>query len=112
MQHILIPINHEVTNYVDDFAGGDDDPDILCDKLERFLTLMRSVNAKFSPGKIKVGFKEITCIGFVVSKSGYRPKQNHFTFNYFPTIFNFWRATISKEFTTVATAFRAKNDLH
>jgi len=76
MQYILIPINHEVTNYVDDFAGGDDDPDILCDKLERFLTLMRSVNAKFSPEKIKVGFKEITVLGFVVNKNGYRPKTN------------------------------------
>ena len=37
---------------------------------------MLKVNAKFSPEKIKVGFKRITCLGFVVEKLGYRPKEN------------------------------------
>ena len=76
MQHILRPLQNEVINYVDDFAGGDDDPEILCDKLERFLTLMETVNAKFSPMKIRVGFKSTVCVGFVVDKKGFRPKQN------------------------------------
>jgi len=76
MQHILIPIREEVSNYVDDFAGGDDEPEILCDKLERFLTLMEVVNAKLSPPKVFVGFTTITHVGFVVDKNGYRPKQN------------------------------------
>ena len=76
MQHILRPLYNEVINYIDDFAGGDNDPNILCDKLERFLKLMLKVNAKFSPEKIKVGFSYFTCLGFVVDKNGYRPKQN------------------------------------
>ena len=76
MHHILSPIRDEVISYVDDFAAGDDDPERLCDKLERFLTLMQKVNAKFSPEKIKVGFKTITCLGFVINKEGYKPKEN------------------------------------
>jgi len=70
MQHILRPLQNEVVNYDDDFAGGDNDPNILCDKLERFLKLMLKVNAKFSPEKIKVGFTQITCLGFVADKNG------------------------------------------
>ena len=76
MQHILRPLQNEVVNYVDDFVGGDDDPNILCDKLERFLKLMLKINAKFSPEKIKVGFKRITCLGCVTDEFGYRPKEN------------------------------------
>ena len=76
MQHILRPLQNKVVNYVDDFAGGDSDPNILCDELERFLKLMLKVNAKFNPEKIKVGFTQITCLGFVVDKNGYRPKPN------------------------------------
>jgi len=75
MQHMLLPIQQEVANYVDDFAGGDDDANTLLDKLERFLSLMESVNAKFSPAKIFVGFSSITHVGFVVDKQGYRPKR-------------------------------------
>jgi len=76
MGHILIPLDDEVTHYVDDFSGGDDDPDILCDKLERFLQLMLEANAKFSPSKIFVGFPSVDFVGFVVSAQGYKPKEN------------------------------------
>jgi len=37
---------------------------------------MLKINAKFSPEKIKVEFNRITCLGFVVDKFGYRPKEN------------------------------------
>jgi len=57
MQHILIPINHEVTNYVDDFAGGDDDPDIpfrSARSLEEYLALCYKYSIKLSRKKVRV----------------------------------------------------------
>ena len=76
MGHILNPLQNEVANYVDDFGGGDDNPDALCDKLERFLELMKKANAKFSPAKMIVGFPSVDFVGFVVNKTGYKPKVN------------------------------------
>ena len=88
MQHILTPLRNEVINYVDDFSGGANNATELCDKLERFLQLMHSVNAKFSTEKIFVGFDSVEFIGFIVDKDGYRPKENQlhkFTNAPFPT---------------------------
>ena len=76
MQHLLLPLKHEVCNYVDDCAGSDDDPDELCNKLERFLKLMVKINAKLNPRKLKIGHKSIDCVGFVISKEGYKPREN------------------------------------
>jgi hypothetical protein len=77
--HLFLPLKEEVVNYVDDFGGGADTPEELCDKFDKFLTLMETINAKFNPRKVKMGCPSITCVVFEISESGYKPKENQLT---------------------------------
>jgi len=73
MAHLLAPVPF-MNAYFDDHATGNDDPNLLLDRLEQYLELCLVLNIKLAKKKVKVGMAVLDTLGFLISKEGYRPR--------------------------------------
>ena len=64
-------------SYFDDIMLGANSPQEFIDVVRRILELCKKFNVKLSFEKMKLGFRQITSLGYDITSEGYKPRQRN-----------------------------------